>query len=238
MNKKMDKIGILGYGEVGKAIAKFYKNPKIKDIDRDDGLRGIDILHVCIPYNKKFVRIVKREITETKPKLTIIHSSVAPGTTKKIGGAIVHSPIRGIHPDLHQGIKTFLKYIGADNKRVGRMARKHLRDLGLKTKVFNPSITTELGKLLSTTYYGLCISYHGETQKICKKYNVRFEEVMTDFNRTYNNGYKELDLENVIRPILYPPENNKIGGHCVIQNAKILKKYFRSRALDLILKYK
>jgi len=32
--KKLDgsKIGILGYGQVGRAIAKFYKKPKIKDL--------------------------------------------------------------------------------------------------------------------------------------------------------------------------------------------------------------
>ena len=234
----MDKIGILGYGEVGKAVAKFYQNPRIKNTDRNDGLWGVDILHICIPYNRKFIKIVKKEIAEIKPKLTIIHSTVAPGTTKKIGGAIVHSPIRGIHPDLYKGIKTFLKYIGTDNKIAGKMARQHFKKLGLKTKVFTPSITTELGKLLSTSYYGLCIAYHGEAEKICKKYGVKSKAVMTDFNRTYNNGYKELDLKKVVRPILYPPTNNKISGHCVIQNAKLLRKHFRSKALDLILKYK
>jgi len=38
MIKKIEnsKIGILGFGEVGMAIAKFYKNPKIKDFIRDD----------------------------------------------------------------------------------------------------------------------------------------------------------------------------------------------------------
>jgi len=234
----MNKIGILGYGEVGKAIATLYKSPRIKDIDRDDGLQGVDILHICIPYNRKFIKIVKKEIAKIKPRLTIIHSSVAPGTTKRIGGMVVHSPIRGVHPNLDKGVRTFLKYIGADIKSAGRMARKHLKDLGLKTKVFTPSTTTELGKLLSTTYYGLCISFHAEAQEICKKYNVRFGEAVTDFNRTYNNGYKELNLRNVIRPILYPPKNNKIGGHCVIPNAKILKKYTRAKTPGLILRYK
>jgi len=37
MAKKIN-VGILGYGEVGKAVAKFYKNPKIKDLKRDDDL--------------------------------------------------------------------------------------------------------------------------------------------------------------------------------------------------------
>ncbi len=53
--RKFKKIGILGYGEVGQAIAKFYKNYLVKDLARDDGLDGVEILHVCIPYNKNFI---------------------------------------------------------------------------------------------------------------------------------------------------------------------------------------
>lgn len=237
--KKKLKIGILGYGEVGQAIAKFYKNPKIKDLKRDDGLEGVDILHICIPWSKDFVKIVKKEIKKIKPKLTIIHSTVAPGTTKKIGGMVVHSPIRGIHPYLQKSIKTFVKYIGTDNKKAGKLAKKHLESLGIKTKVFTPSTITEIGKLLSTTYYALCIAWHGEMKKICDKYKIDFEKVVTDFNKTYNKGYKKLGKKNVIRPVLYPPQKTRgITGHCVIPNAEILKKYFNSKAFDLILKYK
>jgi len=231
-------IGIIGYGEIGKAIAKFYDNPRIKDLNRNDGLWGIDILHICFPYNKHFVEIVKREIAELKPNLTIIHSTVAPGTTKKIGGMIVHSPIRGTHPDLHESIKTFIKYVGADSKKAARHAREHFEQLGIPSKTFMPSETTEIGKLLSTTYYGLCIAFHGEAKKLCDKYNVDFNQAITHFNKTYNRDYPKLGKPKVIRPILFPPENNKIGGHCIIPNAKLLKKNFRSKALDLILKYK
>jgi hypothetical protein len=239
--KKLDgnKIGILGYGQVGQAIAKFYKNPKIKDLNRDDGLEGVEILHICLPWSENFVKIVKKEIKKIKPKLTIIHSTVAPGTTKKIGGMIVHSPIRGVHPHLYEGIKTFVKYIGADNKKAAKLAQKHLENLGLKTKVFYPSVTTELGKLLDTSYYGLCIAWHGEMKKICDKLGVNFEEAVTDFNKTYNEGYKKLGKSNVVRPVLYPPQKTGgITGHCVIPNAQILKKYFKSKAIDLILEYK
>ena len=56
------KIGIFGYGEIGKAMAKFYKNPLIKDLNRDDGLSGVDILHVCIPWSNNFIEIVEKEI--------------------------------------------------------------------------------------------------------------------------------------------------------------------------------
>jgi len=231
------KIGIIGYGEIGKAISKLYKNPRIKDLNRDDNLKGIDVLNICIPWSNNFIKIVKKEIKKIKPKLTIIHSTVVPGTTKKIGGMVVHSPIRGIHPFLYKGIKTFIKYIGADNKKAGKFAEKHFKDLGIKTKIFYPSSTTELGKLLDTTYYALCIAWHGEMKKICDKFRIKFEEAITDFNKTYNDGYKKLGENNVIRPVLYPPRNG-IAGHCIIPNAKILKNLFKSKALDLILEYK
>ena len=238
------KIGIFGYGEIGKAVAKFYKNPQIKDLKRDDGLDGVEILHICIPWSDNFIRIVKKEIKEIKPKLTIIHSTVAPGTTKKLvlslpkglSKMIVHSPVRGIHPYLYQGIKTFVKYIGTDNKKAGRLAKKHFKSLGIKTKVLRSSITTEIGKLFSTSYFGLCIAWHGEMEKICVKAGINFKNAVTDFNKTYNKGYKKLGQSNVVRPVLYPPKNG-VGGHCIISNAKLLKKYHKSKALNLILNY-
>lgn len=232
------KIGIIGYGQVGKAIASLYSHPKIKDITRDDNLKGAVVLNICIPWSKNFVKIVKKEIKEIQPKLTIIHSTVAPGTTEEIGGMVVHSPIRGIHPDLRKGIKTFVKYVGADLLLAGVMAQHHLIEVGLKVKVFSPSVTTELGKLLSTTYYGLCIAFHGEMKKVCEEYNVSFSQAVTNFNKTYNEGYTKLGKKNVVRPVLYPPPPEGIGGHCVIGNTKILKKYFQSDALDLILQYR
>lgn len=229
--------GIIGYGQIGKAIAQFYTDPKIKDLNRDDGLKDVDVLNICFPYSENFVKLVKKEIAEIKPKLTIIHSTVEPGTTKKIGGMVVHSPIRGIHPYLCQGIKSMVKYIGADILEAGIMAEEHIRSLGIKPKAFGPSIITELGKILDTTYYGLCIAWHGEMKKVCDKLKVDFDQAVTHFNKTYNEGYVKLGKENVVRPVLYPPRDNKIGRHCIIPNAKILKKYLDSKAIDLILKY-
>lgn len=234
-DKNNSKVGILGYGETGKAIAGFYKKPLIKDLNRDDGFEGIEILHICIPWSNKFVDIVRHEIKKINPKLVIIHSTVAPGTIKKIGGMTVHSPIRGVHPHLYSGIKTFVKYIGTDNKKAGDLAQRHLKSLGIKTKIFSPALTTELGKILDTTYYGLCIAWHGEMKEICNKFGVDFEKVVTDFNQTYNEGYTKLGKKNVIRPVLYPPQNGK-PKHCIVPNATILSKFYKTPVFDLILK--
>lgn len=181
--------------------------------------------------------IVQKEIRAYKPKLVIIHSTVIPGTTKKIGKMAVHSPVRGTHPKLYEGIRTFVKYIGADDKKTGFLAQRHLESVGMNTKLFKKSATTELGKLLDTTYYGLCIAFHGEMKKFCDKLGVDFDNAIVDFNKTYNEGYTKLGMSHVARPVLYAPEG-PIGGHCVIPNAELLGGLFKSKALDLVLSYK
>lgn len=237
MIKETDShIGILGYGQIGIALARFYNQPKVKDLERDDGFRDVEILHVCIPWSDKFVEIVKQQIKEIQPKLVIIHSSVAPGTTKEIGSIAVHSPVRGVHPHLFEGMQTFVKYIGADEEEMGKLAQEHFESIGIQTELLSPSVVTEIGKLLDTTYYGLCIAWHGEMKEICDQLGVDFEEAVSNFNKTYNEGYQKLGMKNVVRPVLYPPEGS-IGGTCVIPNAKILAERYTSYALDLLLKY-
>ena len=55
---------------------------------------------------------------------------------------------------------------------------------------------------------------------------------MTKFNHTYNEGYKKLGKTYVVRPVLYPTD--KIGGHCIIPNAKLLP---RTKLIDGLLDY-
>jgi len=226
---KRNNIGILGYGEVGQAIAKFYKNPKIKDLTRDDRLTGVDVLHICIPWRKNFIKIAIKEIKSIKPKLVIINSTVAIGTTKKIitglpknvSSLVVHSPIRGIHPNLFQGIKTFVKYIGADDKKAGNLAKRHLESLGIKTKVFYSSVTTETLKLWDTTQYGWVIVLNKEIKKWCDKKGLNFNAIYTEANKSYNEGYQKMGRPEVSRPYLKYMEG-KIGGHCIIPNCYLL----------------
>ena len=243
------KIGILGYGEIGKAIHQLYSIDEkfkvfVKDIERNDGLHSLDVLNVSIPYNESFdfVETVVQNAVESGAKIVIIHSTVAVGTTSKIkqklqNTVVAHSPCRGVHPSLYEGLITFEKIVGSSNHSDALTVSKHLSHLNVKSHVCKNSETTELAKLLDTSYYGLCIAYHGEALRACEQFGAEFKDVMTFYNSTYNEGYKRLGKPNVVRPVLTPPSNG-IGGHCVIQNAELLDKQFKSIALDLILKYR
>lgn len=235
------KIGVVGLGEVGSSIASLYKSSEYElclfdpNMQHFGDLNSCDILNICIPYSDQFVNIVNSYIENLSPNLVIIHSSVSPGTTRKVNGKVCYSPIRGTHPNLEEGIRTFLKYVGSENAQWSIEYQNHLNRLGIDSYGCKDSTTAELAKLLDTTYYGLCIAFHNEVNKMCTDFGVQFDEVMTKFNESYNDGYTKLKKLNVIRPVLVP--GDKIGGHCIIPNAKILKNSFHSPLINAILDY-
>lgn len=236
----MKKIGILGFGEIGKAISSLYNQEvKIKDLNIDGDLSNLDLIHVCIPFDENFIGVVVNFLNENDPKYCVIHSTVAPKTIQAINKQtddkfkVSHCPVRGVHPNLLDGLLTFETFWGCDFE-IPEL-ENHLKNLKLKINKVT-SVTSEVSKLLDTTYYGLCIAWHGEVKKICDQLGLSFDEVSTKYNETYNDGYTKIGKKNVTRPVLYPTE--KIGGHCVIENTEILIKHFESLAFDLILKYK
>ncbi len=238
INKKL-KVGILGIGEVGSAIASLVK-PKhqlfLKDINRDEiQKKSLDVLHICIPYSENFQKIVLNQITRTHPKLLIIESTVPIETTEKISWKtktpIVHSPVRGVHPNLVKYLKNFVKFIGPTSVSAGKAAKNYYASLGIKAKILRSSRETELGKLLDTTYYALCIAWHQEMARFCRKFKINFDQAVTQFNQTYNQGYQQLK-PNVVRPVLVP---GFIGGHCLMSNIDLLKRAFKSPFLNVII---
>ncbi len=241
MKKKI--IGIMGWGEIGKSVAKLYSKSKYnilsKDLKQDDLKNNkIDVLHICFPYSQGFVKESVRQIKKNRPGITIIESTVDVGITKKINQilktkSVVHSPVRGMHPNLTKSLKCFIKYIGAETKAAGEKAAQNYRKIGVKSKIFIPSESTELNKILSTSYYGLCIAWTGEIKRLCDKFGVDFK-TFEDFNDSYNLGYKKMGKKNVIRPTLYPPKKG-IGGHCVWENAIMFNPQAKSKFLKLII---
>ena len=235
----MKNVLVIGLGEVGNALCQVIEdsgNYKLfkKDIEDIRIREEIDIMHVCIPYMDDFVKVAANYIKEYNPKLVVINSTVRPGTTKSIYDKtkknMVHSPVRGKHPKIKEGLLLFVKFIGPIDKKSGEDAKEHFESLGMKTEVMKSPMETELGKLFGSTYYGLCIAYHQEMERICKKFNADFKQAVTRFNETYNNGCK-IANPNVVRPVLYP---GFIGGHCVMPNIGLLKKDAKSDFLDSI----
>ncbi len=242
---EIKEIIVVGLGEVGQSWFKVVSNIDVNvlgiDINKTEKINknkvnGKRIMHICLPFLKNFEKIATSYIKKYKPDLVIINTSCKVGITRKIHELtnvnMVHIPVRGVHPNIDKGIKTFVNAIGPINKKSEKLTRDYLNKIKIKYDIFNNPEETEMAKLLDTSYYGWNILFSKEVYNLCKNYNLDYENVYKKFNETYNKGYIELNKKNVIRPILIPPQifnkkiginNNKINGHCVRTNLEILK---------------
>lgn len=224
MANSKSKHLIVGFGEVGKSLYELIDEAgfEVEALDIDDRIaeKKFHVLHVCFPYSESFVRDVKQyqSMDLVDGGLTIIHATVPVGTTEQIPGA-VHSPVRGVHPNLKKGLQTFVKYVGGPRCLE---ASEVLQDIGIKfTMATDSSKTTEAIKLWDTTYYGWNIIFEKQVKAYCDKHGLDFDLVYEHANQTYNQGYSALGNWRVIRPILKDMPG-KIGGHCVVQNCDLL----------------
>lgn len=217
---------IIGAGEIGTSLHNVLKkthDSHIRDVE-DLNLEGVKVLNICYPYFKDFVKETKEYIKQYNPKVTIIHSTVPPGTTKACGRMVVHSPVHGKHPNLEGGIKTFEKYVGADNPYAAQMAADFLSEAGIQVRIVANSKTSELSKILCTTYYGWNILFMKEVAKIAETEGVSFGQIYTLWNEFYNEGYQKLGMPQFTRPVLKPMPG-PIGGHCVVNNCDLYKNF-------------
>lgn len=217
-------------GEVGTAIAAtlhkgFAENVATYDPKTDgefdyERLKYVSFLHICFPWQPGFVQMVQKYQSYLPASaVTIVHSTVPVGTTRKLGPMAVHSPVHGVHPDLERGLMTFVKYVGGVNTQATNAAWGALLRCGYFVKIVSSPEASELSKLCCTLQYGLAIVACKGIKELCDHYSVPFEEVY-GWNIYYNAGYTALGKPEVCRPVL-TPQPGPIGGHCVIPNAKI-----------------
>ena len=224
----MEDVIIIGAGEVGQAIIGLEENAEHqiwvldKKYDKVPDKGRYRVMHVCIPYSKAFVDDVNRYMQDYPSDLVIVHSTLPVGTMDKLEprGIMVHSPVRGKHPNLLDGLYTFVKYVGGPVDYCSQ-ALAYFDVLDVKARRIGDYRASELFKLLDTSYYGWCIAFADRAKKLCDKYGANYDLVYKDGNQTYNEGYTRLGMPNVVRAVLTPPQGG-VGGHCVTNNAILL----------------
>lgn len=214
---------VVGLGEVGSAVKEVF-NADGYDRDKriyDYQLKQYDFFHVCVPYKdfKQFSWAIESMHMDhgKHDTIIIIHSTVPIGTTEKIQNA-VHSPVRGVHPDLAPSIRTFVKFIGGER---AEEVKEEFEKFGLRCITTPNARNTEAMKLWSTTQHGLAILLEKFIHAFCKRLGLDFYIVYTQANKTYNEGYAKMGKPQFCRPVLEQVDG-KIGGHCIVPNAKLL----------------
>jgi UDP-N-acetyl-D-mannosaminuronate dehydrogenase len=229
--RKMEttNVAVVGLGEIGKPLLELIRdkyNGVGIDIDTKTSEKSFDIMHICYPYQiKNYVSVTTEYIAKYNPAITVINSTVAPGTTRKVHEltrkAIVHSPIRGKHIKMKNDLLFYTKFIGGIDEQASLTVRKHFESIGMKTKIFDSPESTELAKLTETTYFGMLIAWAQEIERYCDRLGLKYDEIVTFFE----------EIQYLPSVKFFP---GVIGGHCVMQNIELLKSIFNSDILDSV----
>lgn len=222
---------VLGMGEVGETLFHLLEErnidsigidvdaSKCKNYSENDHIKNPEYLHVCLPGELlEFTDITVNWINKIQGlKVVLVHSTVKPGTTKKIQEKskipILFSPVRGVHKRFLEDIKKYTKFISSDEEEIDPKIKSDLEKRFEKIDWMSTTKTAELAKILvDTTYYGWLINYAQITKMICEKENINFDEMWKFADEIHEN------LGN--RPKMYP---GIIGGHCVIPNLNLIE---------------
>jgi len=223
------KIVVVGLGEVGKPLYQVIsEHTEVVGVDIEPiDLHGsCEIMHICYPFQiNNFVGQCAEYIKKYQPKLTIINSTVSPGTTRNVfnltHSPIAYSPVRGKHIKMKQEMLHYAKFVGGIDANSGQKAAAHFESVGMKTKVLSSPEAAELAKLTETTYFGVLIAWAQEIERYCDQLSLNYDEIVSYFDEI---GY--------LPPVKYTP--GVIGGHCVMPNIAILRTIFDSHMLEML----
>ncbi len=220
-------VVVAGLGEVGKPLLQLASESVATigvDVEPPVEVPETSVLHVCYPFEiDDFVGETARYIELFEPRLTIINSTVAVGTTRAVheqtGAAIAYSPVRGKHTRMLEELRRYAKFVGGIDEASTAQAIEHFEALGVPTRAVSTPEAAELAKLTETTYFGLMIAWAQEVERYCDETGQSYDEVVA--------FYEEIGF---FPPVKYHP--GVIGGHCVMPNIEILSRLQSSPLLD------
>lgn len=242
-----ETVLIVGLGEVGHTLFELFREcgkfdvygfdidkKKMQEVAGEEKPENrIDVMHICYPCSdqEKFIETTLKYAGRFKPGLTIIDSTVPPGTTRRIHElakiSITHSPIQGTHKSLDAmkaDVAFWDKYVGGTTKESADATRRHFQKLGLKVRVLRGPEETELAKLFETIYRAWMIACFQEMHRVSTHFKADFNEIVDMIDNIHRNDMN--------KPLHYP---DVIGGHCLIPNTEMLLKSYDSEFLRLIL---
>jgi len=198
----MQKVGIIGYGIIGQAVAKLFtgkaqlciydSNPRtiFNTEEHKKSINNCNIAFICVPtphnqYDGLDMSIVERVVKELNPGIFVCCSALQPGTadnlTKEYRKKIVVQPEyfgeTTNHPLTNLSQSPFL-ILGGENKDVGEVIR-------LYQKVYNASVRirkvtaleAEVIKLSENRAIAYKVAQCQELYDVCQKSGVDYETI-------------------------------------------------------------
>jgi UDP-glucose 6-dehydrogenase len=222
---------VVGLGEVGGALAAVLERtaPVLRhDLEPRDFGEPVGVMHLCFPFasRERFEELALSYIERFQPELTIINSTVMPGTTRAIGRRsgrpVAFSPVRGKHIRMTEELLRYKKFVAAVDRATAARAEDHFRRAGMQSEVVRQPETLELAKLAETTYFGVIIAFAQELNRYAAAAAADYDEAASFFD----------EVDYLPRTRYFP---GVIGGHCVIPNVNLLLRVAPSPLLEAVL---
>ncbi len=208
---------VIGLGEVGAPLERVLSK-HLSVVGRDIEPVAMDpphVVHLCFPYSEaSFIEAATAYIAEYSPTLVVLHSTVPPGTTRKLEEAAnvpaVYSPVRGKHARMEADLLRYTKFVAGTDDEAVKRGREHLERAGFRVRLMASPEALELAKVLETSYFGMLIAWAQEMDRFAGAVDADYDEVMTFM--------EEIDF---FPPVTFRPGH--IGGHCVMPNLSLLE---------------
>lgn len=243
------KIGIIGYGYVGQAVAYGFSNAEIHIYDKyKDGFETLakvvkksEFIFLCLPtpiredesgIDLSIIEDSVRKITkftDKTDKIVIIKSTTVPGTTSSF---IKKYPktLFAYNPEflteanyLQDFVNTDRTIVGASNDQVSLRVVALYRQQFTKTPIFQTDPTTaEMVKYMSNCYLASKVIFANEMYDVCEKLGIKYEEVKKMVTADHRIFDSHLDITSF----------RGFGGKCFPKDLLALRALAKKNGVD------
>lgn len=186
------KIGIIGFGHVGKAMQKLFLEAILYDINgigSKEEMNQCDVVFVCVPTPQKEdgscdTSIVEEVISWVQAKLIILRSTVYVGFTDemiaKYGKEIVFQPEyygeTVAHPFANLSDRSWLSF-GGTKRGVGLAIKTYQTIMNSNVRIFQADAkTVEFAKYMENAFLALKVTFCNQMYDLATAFNISYNE--------------------------------------------------------------
>ena len=237
------KIGIIGVGMVGSALAKFFDKAllydKYKKIGSLEELNLADIIFVCVPTPYKEdtgfdYSCIEEAFSVIKGnKIIVIKSTVLPGTTRKMQDKYPQHKVL-FNPEFLQektaeaDMKNPYEQIVGYTNLSRNFAENILKILPkAKNEFIVPSGEAELVKYFSNTFLATKVVFANQIYDLCQKLGLNYDSVKEMAKVSPRFAFSHFDV--------WTDGYRGYSGHCLPKDTKSLIRFAEENGVELSL---